>query len=216
MRRLPEPRVSALLLLALILAAGPAPLLGAQATRPDALKLYREGKYEEARVQCLTEISQDPVNIESYVVLGWSLVALGRHADAEVYASKAYDEVRKDPRVMETLGEASYFLGKNDQALRWFQAYITALPEGARVASSYQYMGEIYIRTSRWGHADIAFRTALQFEPSNARWWTRLGYAREMGGDLRYSLEAYDAALKINPGLTDALLGRERVSKRLR
>lgn len=215
MRRLPEPRIAALALL-LALAAGLAPDLGAQVPKPDALKLYREGRYEESRVQCLQEISQDPANIEAYVVLGWSLVALGRYADAEVYARKAYDEVRKDPRVMETLGEASYFLGKNDQALRWFQSYITALPEGTRVASSYQYMGEIYIRTSRWGHADIAFRTALQFEPSNARWWTRLGYAREMGGDLRYSLEAYDAALKINPGLTDAQLGRERVAKLLR
>ncbi len=215
MRRLPEPRIAALALL-LALAAGLAPDLGAQVPKPDALKLYREGRYEESRVQCLQEIAQDPANIEAYVVLGWSLVAMGRYADAEIYARKAYDEVRKDPRVMETLGEASYFLGKNDQALRWFQSYITALPEGTRVASSYQYMGEIYIRTSRWGHADIAFRTALQFEPSNARWWTRLGYAREMGGDLRYSLEAYDAALKINPGLTDARLGRERVAKLLR
>lgn len=215
MRRFPEPRISALALL-LALAAGLTPDLGAQVPKPDALKLYREGRYEESRVQCLQEIAQDPANIEAYVVLGWSLVALGRYADAEVYARKAYDEVRKDPRVMETLGEASYFLGKNDQALRWFQSYITALPEGTRVASSYQYMGEIYIRTSRWGHADIAFRTALQFEPSNARWWARLGYAREMGGDLRYSLEAYDAALKINPGLTDAQLGRERVAKLLR
>lgn len=200
----------------LVLAAALAPDLGAQVSKPDALKLYREGRYEEARVQCLTEISQDPANIEAYVVLGWSLVGLGRYADAEVYARKAYDEVRKDPRVMETLGEASYFLGKNDQALRWFQSYITALPEGSRLASSYQYMGEIYIRISRWSHADIALRTALQFQPSNARWWARLGYAREMGGDLRYALEAYDAALKINPGLTDARLGRERVSKRLR
>lgn len=215
MRRLPDPRI-AFLALILALATGPASDLGAQTPRPDALKLYREGRYEESRVQCLQEISQDPANIEAYVVLGWSLVALGRHADAEVYARKAYDEVRKDPRVMETLGEAAYFLGKNDQALRWFQSYITALPEGSRVASSYQYMGEIYIRTSRWGHADIALRTALQFEPSNARWWARLGYAREMGGDLRYALEAYDAALKINPGLTDAQLGRDRVSKRLR
>jgi len=215
MRRLPEPRIAVLAAL-LALAAGLAPDLVAQIPKPDALKLYREGRYEESRVQCLQEIAQDPANIEAYVVLGWSLVAMGRYADAEVYARKAFDQVRKDPRVMETLGEASYFLGKNDQALRWFQFYITAIPEGSRVASSYQYMGEIYICTYRWGHADIALHTALQFEPSNARWWARLGYAREMGGDLRYSLEAYDAALKINPGLTDARLGRERVAKRIR
>ena len=215
MRRPSDPR-AALLAAILALSAVLAPSLHAQVSKPDALKLYRAGKYEDARVQCLREISEDAMNIEAYVVLGWSLVALGRHADAEVYARKAYDEVRKDPRVMETLGESAFHLGRNDQSLRWFQAYITALPEGSRVASSYQYMGEIYIRTSRWGHADIALRTALQYEPSNARWWSRLGYACEMGGDLRYALAAYNEALRINPRLTDAQLGRERVAKRIR
>lgn len=215
MRRLPD---RALLLLAALLTLSPAVVQGpaAQEARVDALKLYREGKYEEARVGCLAEISANPANIEPYVVLGWSLVALERYADAEVYARKAYTEVRKDPRVMETLGEAAYFLGKNAESLRWLQAYITALPEGSRVASSYYYMGEIYIRTAQWAHADIAFRTALLYEPSNARWWSRLGYAREQGGELRYALAAYDEALRINPGLTDAALGRDRVAKRIR
>ncbi|HSV55970.1 MAG TPA: tetratricopeptide repeat protein [Magnetospirillaceae bacterium] len=203
-----------LVLLALISAQYPGP--GAQAPRPDALRLFREGKFEEARIQCLREIAEDPNNIEAYVVLGWTLVAMGRYADAEAYARRALEEVRRDPRIMETMGVAAFFLGKNDQALRWFQTYVTVLPEGSRVASSYQHMGEIYIRTSRWGHADIALRTALQFEPTNARWWTRLGYAREMGGDHRYALEAYEAALRINPRLTDAQLGRERVLRALR
>lgn len=204
--------LAVLLILFPVMGRGP----GAQAARPDALNLYRQGKFEDARVSCLQEIAEDPVNIEAYVVLGWSLVALERYADAEVYARKAYDEIRKDPRVMETLGESAYFLGKNAEALKWLQAYITALPEGSRVASCYYYMGEIFLRTSRWGHADIALRTALQYVPSNARWWARLGYARELGGEFRYALEAYDEALRINPRLTDAQLGRDRVAKRIR
>lgn len=215
MRRPADPfllLLAAFLLLSGALAPGPR----AQTARPDALKLYREGKFEDSRVVCLQEIAADPSNIEAYVVLGWSLVALERYADAEVYARKAYEEVRKDPRVMETLGESAYYLGKNTEAMRWFQSYITALPEGSRVASCYYYMGEIYIRTSRWGHADIAIRTALQYNSSNAKWWLRLAYARELGGEFRYSLEAYEAALRINPRLTDAQSGRERVLKRIR
>ncbi len=216
MRRLRDrPFLSAaavFLILLPTLASGP----GAQSGRPDALRLYREERYEEARVACLGEISEDPANIEAYVVLGWSLVALERYADAEIYARKAYDEVRKDPRVMEILGEAAFFLGKNAEALRWLQAYVTALPEGSRVPSSFYYMGEVYIRTSRWAHADMALRTALQYAPTNARWWARLGYARELGGEFRHALEAYDEALRINPRLTDAVLGRERAAKRVR
>ena len=204
--------LAAFLALFPVIARGPS----AQAAKPDALKLYREGKYEDSRVVCLQEISENPANIEPYVVLGWSLVALERYADAEVYARKAYDEIRKDPRVMETLGESAYYLGKNVESLRWLQAYITALPEGSRVASSYYYIGEIYIRTSKWEHADIALRTALQYSPTNARWWTRLGYARELGGDFLYALEAYNEALRINPQLTDAQMGRDRAAKRIR
>jgi tetratricopeptide (TPR) repeat protein len=212
-----RPHNSFLAFLVALLTLFPAVVQGPQAqeAKPDALNLYRSGKYEEARVACLGEIASDPSNIESYVVLGWSLVALERYADAEVYARKAYDQVRKDPRIMETLGESDYFLGKNTDSLRWFQAYVTAVPEGSRVASCYYYMGEIYIRSSRWGHADIAFRTALQYVPNNARWWARLGYAREQAGELRYALEAYNEALTINPGLSDAALGKDRVTKRI-
>ena len=87
--------------------------------------------------------------------------------------------LRRDPRLTETLGETAYFLGRNDAALRNFQNYVGAVPEGGRVGMAYYYMGEIYLRLGRFGHADIAFSTALQFTPGSAKWWTRLGYARE-------------------------------------
>ncbi len=184
-------------------------------TKPDALRSYLNGRYEEARVICLSEIDKDPRNLESYVVLSWSLVALGKYSDAELYARKAYDTIRKDPRIIETLGEAAYFLGKNDDALRWFQTYINVLPEGARINLVYYYMGEVFIRSGKYNRADIAIRTALQFTPNNALWWARLGYAREKTGELRYALEAYERALSYNPQLSDAALGKERVSREL-
>ncbi|TFG81913.1 MAG: tetratricopeptide repeat protein, partial [Spirochaetales bacterium] len=93
-------------------------VLGAGAqVKPDALILYRNGEYERARTACMTELEADSGNMEAYVVLTWSLVALGRYADAELYATRAYERIRKDPRIVETLGEAAYHQGKNDQAL---------------------------------------------------------------------------------------------------
>jgi tetratricopeptide (TPR) repeat protein len=162
---------------------------------------------------CLKEIEQDPSSLDSYVVLSWSLIGLARYADAELYARKAYDNIRKDPRIIETLGEAAYFLGKNDEAIRWFQTYINVLPEGSRIDICYYLTGEVFIRQGRFNRADIAIRTALQYTPNNARWWARLGYAREQGGDLAYALEAYQKALSFNPQLSDASLGKERVSR---
>ena len=150
--------------------------LGAQ-DKPDALRLYVDGKFDEARRACLAEIAASPSNVESYVVLSWSLISLGRYADAENYALKGY-VLRRDPRLTETLGETAYFLGRNDAALRNFQNYVGAVPEGGRVGMAYYYIGEIYLRLGRFGHADIAFSTALQFTPGSAKWWNRLGYAR--------------------------------------
>jgi tetratricopeptide (TPR) repeat protein len=182
--------------------------------KPDALRLYVDGKYDDARRACLVEISQEPSNVESYVVLSWSLVALKRYADAENYALKGY-ALRRDPRLIETLGETAYFLGRNEAALRNFENYVGAVPEGGRVGIAYYYMGEIYMRLGRFGHADIAFSTALQFSPSSAKWWTRLGYARERYGDWDHALEAYKKALSIDPRLQDASDGSERAQAKL-
>ena len=184
--------------------------------KPDALKMYQNGRFEEARTTCLAELSQDPTNIESYVVLVWSLLALERYSDAELYANKAYTTVRRDPRIVEALGEAAYYLGKNETALQRFRDYVNLLPDGARIGTVYYLSGETYLRLDKLEHADIAMRTALQYEPNNARWWSRLGYVRERASDWINALEAYDAALAINPGLADAKSGRERVVARSR
>ena len=199
--------------LALVLAALSAPLLRAQA-EADALRLYLDGKYDEARRTCLAEIASAPSNVESYVVLSWSLVSLGRYADAENYALKGY-ALRRDPRLTEVLGETAYFLGRNDAALRNFQNYVGAVPEAGRAGMAYYYMGEIYLRLGRFSHADIAFSTALQFTPGSAKWWTRLGYARERYGDSVHALEAYRKALSIDPHLQDASDGADRIAAKL-
>ncbi len=184
--------------------------------KPDALKMYTEGRWDEARATCLAELSADPSSIESYVVLVWSLLSLERWADAELYATRAYATVRKDPRIVESLGEAAYHQGKNEKALEHFRDYINLLPDGSRIGTVYYLMGETYLRIEGLQHADIAMRTALQYEPGNARWWARLGYVRERASDWTFALEAYEAALAINPGLTDAVLGKERVGPRVR
>jgi len=193
----------------LFLVAAACPAFGQ--SKPDALKLYLDGKYDDARRVCIDEISADPNNIESYVVISWSLLALQRWADAENYALKGY-AIRRDPRLSECLGESAYYLGRNDAALRDFQNYVNAVPEGGRAGTAYYFMGEIYLRLARYEHADISFSAALQYSPDNARWWARLGWARERGGQSGHALEAYKKALQLDPTLQDALNGVQRLT----
>lgn len=184
-------------------------------TKLDALVLYKAGQYLQAIEVCLTEIEETPHNIDSYVVLSWALVAAGQYNEANSWAEKGRAIARYDPRLIEIQAEALYYIGNNEQALRLFQDYITNAPNGSRIASVYAFMGEIYLRQSKFRHADISFSTAVELEKSRADWWTRLGYAREMAQEYQASITAYDQALLLDSDLQDAKRGRTRVISRM-
>lgn len=188
--------------------------LFSQNAKPDALALYREGKYAESIAICIQEIQENPKNLDSYAVLCWGLVSNHQYSEAEYWSTKGRSVSKYDPRLVEIQAEAKYYLGQNTEALALFQEYISLVPtSGSRYGAAYYYMGEIYIRQSKFNHADIAFSTAVKAEPLKDNWWTRLGYAREMAGNYSIALTAYEQALLLNPYRTEAKTGKERVSK---
>jgi len=183
--------------------------------KQDALELYKNGNYLRAIEICQQELKEVPNRMDAYAVLGWSLLKLKRYQEALDSTQKALNISRYDPRILEIMGEALYFLGKRQEALKYFEEYVAVAPTGGRIDLAYYYMGEIFILQGRYNHADIAFSTALYHSPNTADWWARLGYVREQAGDYQWSLEAYGKALALNPNLEDALRGKSRVEKRL-
>jgi tetratricopeptide (TPR) repeat protein len=191
-------------------AAAAATLSGAE-----ILKLTSAGRHEEARIRSLSRLSSFKDDIDAYVSLSWSLVALGKYSDAETWAVRGY-AIRKDPRLAQAIGEASYYLGKNEIALSMLREYIASYPEGPRAGLSFYLCGEIYVRMAYFNHADIAFSAAIVHFPNNSAWWTRLGWAREKTKKYLQALSAYEQALKLNPNLVDALEGRRRIQERMK
>lgn len=185
-------------------------------TRPDALAEYRRGSFERAIAICRDEIAENPLNMESHVVICWSLLGLGRYGDALTYAQAGRNINRYDPRIIEILGEVNYYEGRNSEALQFFQEYVNLAPEGQRIDRVYYLTGEIYIRLGRFRHADIALTTAVHWVPGNAAWWTRLAYARENSGDLAQAAAAYNRALALDSQLADAVRGLDRVRQAMR
>jgi tetratricopeptide (TPR) repeat protein len=186
--------------------------------RPDALVEYRNGNYERAVEICVNELRENRNNIEAHVVICWSLVQLNRYEEARTYALEGRTISRYDPRIIEILGEINYFQGRNNEALQYFQEYINLAPERGRIETVYYYIGEVYIRLGRFRHADIALSTAVHYTPGNAAWWLRLAYARESAGetgDLQEAVAAYERALSLNPQLSDAQRGLDRVRQAL-
>ena len=180
--------------------------------RPDAIQKYRNREYEEAVAICLNELESMPGNMDSYTVLGWSLLALGRYEEAMEYGEKAYEIQPNDPRIVEILGEAHFGLENDLESLIYFERYAVLFPTGQRIDVVYNLMGEVLLRLNEYNHADIAFSTAVYHSSNISKWWARLGYAREMAENFKFALEAYDKALSLNPSLTDAIRGRDRIT----
>ncbi|MDR2049881.1 MAG: tetratricopeptide repeat protein [Treponema sp.] len=202
LRRIKKPLIAALFFF-------PACVLFAQ-QRPDALREYRNGNFERSVEICREEIASNPNNLESHVVICWSLIRLRRYEEARGFALAGRNISRYDPRIIEILGEVYYFQGYNDDALRYFQEYVNLAPQGDRIDMVYYYVGELFIRLGKFHHADIALSTAVYYMPQNADWWARLGYARESAGEYAQAVTAYERAVSLNARLSGARAGLER------
>lgn len=185
--------------------------------KKDALKMYKSGDYIQAVNVCQEEIAENPNNIDSYVVMLWALIANKQYSEAEMWATKARVISPYNQYITESLAEAKFYLGKNDEALTLFQDYISLVQfTSSRIGEVYYFMGEIYIRKGNFYHADIAFSQAVRNEPLKDFWWTRLGYAQEMSKMYKLSLVSYENALKLNPQNAEAKNGRKRVMPKIR
>ncbi len=205
-------RISVLIVFTLLLVG---PFSVSAQDKVDAVELYRTGDYVGAIEVCRKELEEMPNRMDAHAVLGWSLVNLKRYQEALESSQQAFQISRYDPRVIETAGEALFYLGRQVEALRYFEEYAAISPTGGRIDSVYYFMGEIFIQQGRYNNADIALSTALYHSPNVADWWARLGYAREKSEDFQWSLEAYNKALALNPNLADAVRGRSRVEQQL-
>jgi tetratricopeptide (TPR) repeat protein len=181
------------------------------AQQKDALAAYKAGQYADAVAITQDELKSNPNNMDSYVVLCWSLQKLEKHQDALNYAQQAIKLNAYDFRIVEIVGESSFYLGKNVEALKSFEQYVGLAPSGDRIEKAYYFMGEIYLQLGQYNRADIALTTAVYHSPQTAAWWSRLGYARMLAKDLPSAKKAYDEALRQNPGLNEAVRGKQQV-----
>lgn len=181
-------------------------------SRPDALELYRQGRFDQAVDVTMAEIRDNPSNLDAYTVLGWSLLALNRDAEALEYGLAGLQVSRFDHRIVNIVGEAHYRMGNYTDALQYMQNYAALAPTGSLIDEAYFVMGEIHIRLEEYHHADIALTTAVHLNANRAQWWARLGFAREMSGSPDHAAEAYQEALRRNPALIEAQRGLDRVT----
>jgi tetratricopeptide (TPR) repeat protein len=215
------------LLLAVLSAALALAPLYSQEGRPDALRSYRTGRdlearnrlqearpyYDEAIRVCLNEINQNAANMDSYTVLTWALQRQNRYAEVIEWGQRGLRVNANDFRIIETMGEASFYLNQYAQSLRYMQRYVDGNPQGDRISVAFFFIGEIYRLQQKYRHADIAYTTAVRLEPGLALWWYRLGTVRESAGDFQAAAAAYEQALRLNPNYQEASGGLARARR---
>ena len=140
-------------------------------TKPDALREYRQGNYQQAIEICRSELKVSPKNMDAHTVLGWSLIRLGKYREALESGMAGLKQSRRDIRIIEIVAEAHFFLGNNLDGLKYFEEYCVLAPTGERIGVVYFYMGETFIRMGEYHHADIALTTAVYHSSNIAKWW---------------------------------------------
>jgi tetratricopeptide (TPR) repeat protein len=196
----------------------------AQANGPDALAEYNLGRdlesrnrideaeqhYREAVRICNDEITSGKGTLDSYAVLTWTLQRQRKYAEVISTGERGL-RLGNDIRIVETMGEAYFYLGNYSACLRQMQRYVNAQPQGGRAAVAYFFIGEIYRLQGKNQSADRAYTTALQVEGGTvALWWYRLGAVREAANNYSDAIKAYEAALRITPNYRQASEGLER------
>jgi tetratricopeptide (TPR) repeat protein len=212
-------------IICILLVSSPA---GAQSPgeTPSAMENYRRGReledltrlneantyYNEAVRQCIEEVNANTASRATYTVLTWTLQRQKRYPEVISWGERGLKLFPDEYRIVETMGEAFFYLDDYTRSLSYMQRYTNALPQGDRVSVAYFFAGEIYRLTQKYRHADIAYTTALRFEPNLALWWYRLGSVREEIGDRNQAIDAYQQALRINPNHNEA---RNRLARLL-
>ncbi|MDR2403767.1 MAG: tetratricopeptide repeat protein [Spirochaetaceae bacterium] len=193
-------------------------------SRRDALQNYRIGRdlearnrmaeaeiyYNEAVRICNDEIARNPSNMDSYTVLTWTLQRQGKYTEVINWGEQGQRIGGTDYRIIETMGEAYFYLTNYDLSLQFMQRYVNFLPQGERTSVAYFFIGEIYRLRRKFRHADIAYTTAVRLDPGSALWWYRLGTVRESAGEYAPAAEAYERALRLNPNYREANEGLAR------
>jgi tetratricopeptide (TPR) repeat protein len=100
------------------------------------------------------------------------------------------------------LGESYFMSGKTEKAIDEFKALIELDPS----ARSYVFMGLSYRHLGRFDEARKYFEQGLKLDPENASCLFNMGYIEGRQGNQAAAEKLFQAALRSNPDLSDALI----------
>ena len=217
MKRIPLIRAAAALMLIgmglLWIAPAAAQLPGATPESLVALgdQAYREGNYTRAaqayREAAMINATYGP----AWLGLGNALYMQEEYPQAlDAYA----EATNVTPGVSDAWldkGNALRQLGRTEEAI---QAYEQAIVENPASENAYYNLGLAYQELGNNPAAMEAFDQATRLSPRDAYAWRKLGDTLYAQQKYQEAIDAYDRALAIQPGMPEAIKGKDAAQKR--
>jgi tetratricopeptide (TPR) repeat protein len=155
-------------------------------------KLYAQRKYAQAERVCRQIIAARPANADAHNILGVSLAALGRTADAVESLKRA---IKINPRAASYYGNLGEILRQSGQTQESLKALEEAIKLDPKNAQSLNNLGIVSYELKRFRDAVKYYRAALEVRPEMPEALNNLGNALRVTGDIQGAMEAYQEAL---------------------
>jgi len=168
-----------------------------------AIVYQQEGKHAEAVAECREAIRLDPAYAPPRIVLGGSLLALGRVADATAELERAVKLLPKERLVHEQLARAYTRGGNPAAAIEQYRALRALAPDEPEYA--YQ-LGRAYLRLSEW-----AMQRLREIDPGSARIYQALGHNYRVQGRADLAVRAFEKAAQADPHLPEIHLALAQI-----
>jgi len=157
-----------------------------------AARLYAEGNLGQAERVCRQIIEARPANADAHNVLGATLQALGRGAEAIAQLRIAVKLAPQAASLHANLGEILRQSGESEEATAELETAISLDPNNAQALNN---LGIIQYDLGKFTVAVDYYRRALAIAPAMAEALNNLGNALRVTGDIDGAINAYQDAL---------------------
>ena len=84
--------------------------------------------YSQAMRICTEEIAQNNANRDTYTALVWTCLRQQKYNDAITWGERGMRFYNDEYRILEAMGEASFYLDDYENSLKYMQRYVNSLP----------------------------------------------------------------------------------------
>jgi Flp pilus assembly protein TadD len=168
-----------------------------------AIVHQQQGRHREAIAECREAIRLDAAYPAPRVVMGGSLLALGRVAEAVTTLEAAVKLLPKERLAREQLARAYERAGRPSAAIEQYRAIRDLSPHDPE--SAYQ-LGRAYLRLSEW-----AMQSLRDVDPGSARIYQALGHNYRVQGRPELAVRAFERAAQADPKLPEIHLALAQI-----